>query len=109
MGSVEGFAPPAPFSLDELDPAGIIPEQPYSKNDLTNYVAHCRSKCRKVLQGLNGEAAERRCRFDWLEISFGELQLCSLRHVQHHTGQLNLLLRQTTNAAPRWVKSAEGL
>lgn len=27
-GSVEGFMPPAPFTLDELDPAGVIPERP---------------------------------------------------------------------------------
>ena len=108
-GAVEGFAPPPPFTLEELDPAGIIPSQPYSKDHLTRYVAHCREKCRKVIQGLNGSAATRRCHFPWLDLSFGELQLCSLRHVQHHTGQLNLILRQTTDAAPRWVKSAEDL
>ena len=27
----------------------------------------------------------------------------NLRHVQHHTAQLNLLLRQRTDSAPRWV------
>jgi hypothetical protein len=26
-GAVEGFAPPAPFTLDELDPAGLLPER----------------------------------------------------------------------------------
>ncbi|HEY7389993.1 MAG TPA: DinB family protein [Bryobacteraceae bacterium] len=106
-GSLDGFAPPAPFGLEELDPAGIIPERPYTKHDLTKYVAHCREKCRSVIRGMNGHAAERRCHFDWLDISFGELQLVSLRHVQHHAGQLNLILRQTGNAPPRWVKAAE--
>ena len=28
-GSVEGFAPPAPFALEELEPAGLLPERPY--------------------------------------------------------------------------------
>jgi hypothetical protein len=28
------------------------------------------------------------------------------RHTQHHVGQLNLLLRQETDAAPRWVGRA---
>jgi hypothetical protein len=27
-GSIDGFAPPAPFTLDELDPAGLLPERP---------------------------------------------------------------------------------
>ena len=25
-GSAEGFSPPVPFTLDELDPAGVMPE-----------------------------------------------------------------------------------
>jgi hypothetical protein len=32
-----------------------------------------------------------------------ELFLYNLRHLQHHTAQLNLLLRQRTDSAPRWV------
>ncbi len=33
-GAVEGFAPPEPFTLDELDPAGVTPDRPYSKAEL---------------------------------------------------------------------------
>jgi len=33
-----------------------------------------------------------------------EFLLYKMRHVQHHTAQLNLLIRQATNSdAPRWV------
>lgn len=35
-----------------------------------------------------------------------ELLLYNMRHVQHHTGQLNLILRQKTGSAPRWVAQA---
>src|SRR3954471_23807475 len=45
-GSVEGFAPPAPFSLDELDPAGLLPDRIYTKGELQIYLDHCRQKCR---------------------------------------------------------------
>jgi hypothetical protein len=31
------------------------------------------------------------------------------RHVQHHTAQLNLLLRQRTDSAPRWVGRSANL
>jgi hypothetical protein len=37
-GSVEGFAPPAPFTLDELDPAGLLPKRPYTKDELQPYL-----------------------------------------------------------------------
>ena len=40
---------------------------------------------------------------DYRAMSNGELLLYNMRHVQHHAAQLNLLLRQTTNSAPRWV------
>ena len=33
-GVVEGFAPPPPFDLKELDPAGLLPDQPYTKAEL---------------------------------------------------------------------------
>ncbi len=103
FGSVEGFAPPEPFTLEELDPAGVIPARPYPQEDLRAYLAHCRRRMRAAIGGLTDETAARRCRFGWGEASYLELLLYNLRHVQHHVGQLNLMLRQETGSAPRWV------
>ena len=64
-GSVEGFMPPAPFTLDELDPAGIIPERAFSRDELQTYLAHGREKCRSTLSGLTDERAQQRCAFPW--------------------------------------------
>ena len=44
-GSSEGFLPPVPFTLDELDPAGILPERPFEKEELRSYLEHTRRKC----------------------------------------------------------------
>jgi hypothetical protein len=107
-GSVEGFAPPAPFGLEELDPAGILPERPYSKAELQRYLQHCRDSCRARLENLTEAQAERRCKFGSGEGSYAELCLYNMRHVQHGAAQLNLLLRQLTGAAPRWVSRATG-
>lgn len=106
-GSVEGFAPPAPFNLDELDPAGLMPERVYTKDELHTYLEHGREKCRATITALTEETAQRSCRFDWIEMSFAELMLYNLRHVQHHAAQLNLILRQTMDSAPRWVARTE--
>jgi len=106
-GVVEGFAPPAPFDLKELDPAGLLPDRPYTKDDLRAYVDHCRKKCRDTLAAMTDEKANRPCRWFTFDLSFAELMVHGMRHVQHHTGQLNLMLRQHVNSAPRWVRRAE--
>jgi hypothetical protein len=106
-GSAEGFAPPAPFTLDEMDPAGVLPERPFTKEELLTYLAHGRRKCRATIEALTDEKAQRRCRFPWGDLSFAELLLDNMRHVQHHAAQLNLILRQTIDSAPRWVAQAK--
>lgn len=102
-GSVEGFTPPAPFDLRELDPAGLLPARAYTKAELQSYLDHCREKCRTAIASLTEERAHRKCRTASTELAFAELLLYTLRHVQHHTAQLNLILRQKSGSAPGWV------
>ena len=106
-GSVEGFVPPAPFTLDELDPAGLVPERPYTREELQTYLSHGRRKCQTTLEALTDEMARQRCTFTWGEISFGELLLYNMRHVQEHAAQLNLALGQQGRSAPSWVAKAK--
>jgi hypothetical protein len=102
-GPVEGFRPPAPFGLEELDPRGILPERVYTKGELHSYLVHCREKCSTAIGSLNDEAAGKTQSFRWGTVTIAELLLYNLRHVQHHAAQLNLLLRQTVDSAPDWV------
>jgi len=102
--SEAGFSPPAPFTLDELDERGLLPDRVYTKEELQKYLEHGRAKCRATIAAVTEEQANRRCGFSWLELSVAELLLYNMRHVQHHTGQLNLILRQKTDSAPRWVR-----
>src|SRR3954470_15908362 len=69
-GSVEGFAPPAPFNLDELDPAGVLPERVYTKVELRTYLHYGRQKCRATIGSLTDEKAHEHCGFSWGEVSF---------------------------------------
>ncbi len=105
-GTVEGFAPPPPFNLDELDPAGLVPEKLYTRDELRGYLAYCREKAQSTIETLTGETALRRCRFPWGALNFAELLLDNMRHIQEHTAQLNLLLGQKTAFAPGWVAQA---
>jgi hypothetical protein len=106
-GSVEGFAPPAPFTLDELDPVGLLPERPYTKAELQTYLAHGRQKCRATIEALTDAQAGQRCEFSWGEVNFLELLLYNMRYVQEHASQLNLILGQKLDAAPGWVTRAK--
>jgi hypothetical protein len=51
-------------------------------------------------QLLTDEIAQRHCRFGWGELSFLELLIYNLRHVQEHSAQLNMLLGQNGVATP---------
>ncbi len=105
--SPEGFAPPAPFTLDELDPAGVVPETPYTKGELLAYVEHGRRKCQTTLDALTDEKVRERCAFPWGELPFAELLLDNMRHVQEHGAQLNMFLGQRIKAAPHWVAKSK--
>ena len=105
-GTAEGFAPPAPFTLSELDPAGLLPERPYTKDELKTYLKHGREKCRTTIEAMTEERASERSKFGSVDLGIAELLLYNMRHVQHHAAQLNLILRQSVDSAPRWVFKA---
>lgn len=107
-GQAEGFAPPAPFTLDELDPAGRLPERRYTPAELLAYLEHGRRKCRARLEALKEAEAQQRCRFPWGELPYAELLLDNMRHVQDHAAQLSLFLGQSTGHSGRWVARPKG-
>ena len=106
-GSEEGFMPPAPFTLIEMDPAGLIPETPYTKDELQTYLRYCRQKCQTTIESLTEERARELGRFGKRQQTFFELQIYNLRHVEYHVGELNLILGQNTGSAPDWVGRAK--
>ena len=99
FGSEEGFTPPAPFALTEQDDAdGPLPDQTYSKDELRAYLASVRQKCRTTLETMTDEQARHLVNFGWMRegevVTYAELQLYSMRHVQGHAAELSLLLGQ---------------
>jgi len=103
-GNSKNFAPPAPFTLDELDPAGAYPDRVYTKHELKTYLAHDRNKLREVIRGLTEARARERVVVPNADLPFLELLLYNMRHVQHHTAQLNWMLRLKIDSAPKWVR-----
>src|SRR6266567_8007350 len=95
------------FHTGRVRPKGVAPERPYTKEELQTYLDHGRRKCRATIEALTEESGRERCRFEWVDVSVAELLLYNMRHVQHHAAQLNLILRQQTDSAPRWVAQAK--
>ena len=77
--SAEGFAPPAPFTLSEADPAGVMPERTYTKDELQAYLEHGRKKCRARIESLTDDDWGNRCGFERPEVTVVELLLYTRR------------------------------
>ena len=110
-GTHVGFAPPAPFTLSELDPAGVLPERTYTKDELHAYLVNLRKKCHTTIAGLSNEKAQQQVVFPWVgknPMSFLELLIYNMRHVQEHGAQLNMFLGQNSiKVASDWVGRAK--
>ena len=93
----EDFAPPAPFAQGMIDSVEALPERPYTKEALHAYLVSLRQKCQTTLSALTEEQARRPVEYPWSEgqpISYLELLLYTMRHVQEHAAQLSLFLGQ---------------
>ena len=93
----EEFAPPAPFAQGELDSHAALPAQPYTQEQLRAYLTTLRQTCHATLLALTDAQLGRPVAYPWSRgqsLSYLELQLYNLRHVQEHAAQLSLFLGQ---------------
>jgi hypothetical protein len=100
------FSPPVPFDFSEFEDR--MPERTYSKAEILTYLEVCRKKCYDLVGGLTDEIAKSYWTNEskTMHYSVIEILLYNMRHVQHHSAQLNLLLRQEINDAPEWIREA---
>jgi hypothetical protein len=102
----KNFAPPSPFTFSEFDPSGKKPDHVYTKTQILEYIEHCRKKAILLIENLTVEKLSLRWINEYKNFSMIEILFYNIRHIQHHTAQLNLLLRQTIDDAPKWVSVA---
>ncbi len=105
----EGFAPQKPFGFEEFDHDGLLPPRVYAKSELGVYLSHVRRKASARIGAMDEALAGTASGFLDSKLTECELLLYNARHVQHHVGQLQLLLRQSGVEPPRWVRASEGL
>jgi len=92
-GAEEGFTPPEPFALVEMEANETLPRT-YTRAELLQYFDLCRDRCRETILGMTSDQANRLCRFPWGTLPFAELQLYNMRHVEEHAAQLHMFIGQ---------------
>jgi hypothetical protein len=99
------FAPPA-FDIHNYELA--IKEPPYlhsySKSDVQEYLQHCRLRAQGAIERLDDPNPRVLRGCERAKANATEVIVGQIRHIQHHSAQLNLLLRQATDSAPGWVR-----
>lgn len=85
---------------DERSSTAVCPG--LTKDETLAYLALCRQKFIETLASETADSLQRESGFSWLPFSRGELYVSSIRHVQHHTGQLSASLRRIVDDGQRW-------
>jgi hypothetical protein len=74
--------------------------EPYSKEDILEYLEVCRNEVEQRVDRMDPDAESG---FGWLPFNNLELQFYNIRHIQHHTGQLIDRLRTKADIGIDWV------
>lgn len=113
--SSSAVTPPSPFPAPALDANDEPPERAYTRDELRAYLAYTRRKCQNTIGTLTDERARFLYEFPWEKgqgrpISYLQLMLYTMRHVQEHAAQLSLFLGQhgIPDADLDWVPRADG-
>jgi DinB family protein len=84
----------------------LIPDKFYSKQEIADYLKQSRQKCKDIIKSLTEEKLKDRFKEgngpNDMDYPILEILLYNLRHTQHHTAQLNMLLRQDKDKHMEW-------
>jgi hypothetical protein len=84
----------------------LIPDKIYDKQEILEYLKQSREKCKQIIYTLTDEKLNERFKEgdepNDMDYPILEILLYNLRHTQHHTAQLNMLLRQDIDKHMEW-------
>lgn len=98
----EGFEPPSFHGRDAV--ALVQTSCPsFSREQIEGYLEEVYAKCGKLLDGLTLDALDQESQISGKRWTVGDRLLGQLRHVQHHVGYMNCMLRRKAGSAPGWI------
>ena len=84
----------------------LIPDKIYEKREIVAYLKQSREKGKQIVYALNNEKLNDKFKEgdnpNDMNYPILEILLYNMRHTQHHTAQLNMLLRQDINKHIEW-------
>lgn len=96
----------------------VLPDEIYNRQAVLHYLQNIREKAKTLIAALTEETLQANwiadpakanmdlASMDARNYSVLEILLHNMRHVQHHTAQMNAMLRQDINNAPDYVSHA---
>lgn len=90
----------------KADVEGEYPTRMITKREVLAYTAHCRALVRASIRRETAATLRGKSGFEWLAFTRAEVHLYSMRHVQHHTGQLSAFLRRA-KVSVHWCKAGK--
>jgi hypothetical protein len=121
---VTDFNPMLPYTilpekelpLEAID--DVIPNRHYSQEEMIAYLIDIRKKCHQLILNTNDQDLHHKwikpteinlhglCPSIVEEYTVLEIIFYNFRHLQHHVGQLNFMLRNSANVAADWISQA---
>ncbi len=86
------------------DVEGEYPTRMFTKRELLAYLEYVSKRVRASMRRETEASLRGPSGFSWLKMPRAEVPIYSMRHVQHHAGQLGAYLRRA-KVKTRWVKS----
>lgn len=106
------FSPLLSFTQKETEDRPIeaiddlIPDKFYAKREIVAYIKQSREKGKQIVYALNNETLNDKFKEgdnpNDMNYPMFEILLYNMRHTQHHTAQLNMLLRLDFNKHIEW-------
>ena len=81
------------------------PQLLYDKPSIETYLEHCRKKAVETIASETADSLVAPAEFKRRTFSRAELHVYSIRHIQHHAGQLSLRLRLDAKEDVPWIGS----
>ncbi len=101
--SLAAFQAPPFHTRDALLEAGEAPSVTYPPQQLGAYLEQVYAKCALFFEGLTPDNVTQESEFFGRMWAAGDRILAQLRHIQHHVGHMNGLLKRRVGVSPGWV------
>jgi uncharacterized damage-inducible protein DinB len=101
--SLRAFAFPAFHTREALIESGETPQEALPREQIEAYREQVVAKSRALLDRLTPEALTEEAEFAGNAWTAADRILVQIRHVQHHVGQLNAMLKRNAVETPGWV------